>query len=204
MFIDSELLVSFAKNIYLFWILTKTKFQKPLVSHKVAYCWPWPICSKPFTFEIHLPKTGFAPGESIPIDLRITNIKLVPIKVVQVYLHQRIYYPDEDTVFRYENHIICSKRIINIPQKESELYFDQYLFIPPLPPTSNGLSASLKITYKFKVKIIVPGPMFCPTVEVPITILKEAIQGMSDLPTYDEVEKSELPSYEDVVEGKFM
>lgn len=166
----------------------------------MAYCWPWPICSKPFTFEIRLPKSGYALGESIPIDLRISNIKLVRIKFVQIYLHQRIYYPQEDTVFRYEDHIISSKRIINIPDKESELFFDQFLIVPSVPPSTNSQkNSSCKISYKFKVKVVVPGPKFCPTVHVPITILESPIAAIQDLPTYEEIEDIDLPSYDDAV-----
>lgn len=126
----------------------------------------------------------------------------MPVRSVQVYLLQRIYYPHEDTVFRYENHIICSKKIVNLPQKESELYFDQFLTIPPVPLSSDGLSTSLKISYQFKVKVVVPGPKASPTVEVPITILEKAIEVVENLPSYEEVEERELPSYDDVVKLK--
>ncbi|KAL5273505.1 hypothetical protein ACFFRR_000317 [Megaselia abdita] len=176
-----------------------SELMKPIVNHQVAYCWPWPICSKPFQFEMHMPKTGFVPGEIIPINLRITNISLVHIKFVQIYLHQRIYYPHEDTVFRYENHIKCSKRIINIPQKESELYFDQFLTVPWVPPSSDGLSTPLKISYKFKIKVVVPGPKCSPTIEVPVTILNKSIQAINDLPSYEELASNELPSYNDAI-----
>lgn len=131
-------------------------------------------------------------------------MNLVHVKFVQIYLLQKIYYPNEETVFRYESNIICSKRIINLPENESELYFDQFLAIPSVPPSSDEWSRSLKISYKFKIKVVVPGPKLCPTVEVPIIILKEAIEGIVSraLPTYEQIENSELPSYDDAVKLK--
>lgn len=129
-----------------------------------------PIASKKIGFETRLPKKVFAPGEPIPIEFRLHNVRQIPITNIRIYLRKRAYYLNNISVYQFKTDVLSDFELGNLDElKDSD--FSSYSLTLPLstPPTSAFLNSPV-YTYKIIIKVSTAGFNCCTKAEIPIYI----------------------------------
>lgn len=141
----------------------------------------------------------FLPGESIPIDFQIKNVGDVTVKKIRVYLQQTVLLPADCSEVQWDTEIEGGLEIILRDNQRSAVvtHFNQYeLVVPSTQSLTSDRSATPKISYNLVFKIYTAGFNTSANVKVPICIAGTYIEFLKPPPSYEQVEESDLPSYE--------
>lgn len=144
----------------------------------------------------------FAPGESIPIDFQLTNVGLVPIKKVQVFLRKSGFAPFHNSVIPWSSDLEGGVEILLHSNQRSEIHHfnNCEVIIPSTEQASRSEFQHLpEISYNIIFRIHTGGFNTSATVEAGICLVETPIDISKHPPSYEELEENDLPSYENVV-----
>lgn len=113
------------------------------------------FCWKPgfVSLFVDLPKTGFIPGEEIPISIKVENNAGVFFKSVKIHFHQCIKYTSylprvqvkTSTISQVHNNLTMSGA--------ASRTVEATLITPQAPPSSETLSKVIRISYEISIII---------------------------------------------------
>lgn len=139
----------------------------------------FPCRSKPLTIYLTIPRTGFALGEEIPVEIQLINRSATSVKQTMLVLKRLERYTTDTP---HDNLRKVSKDIAKTTSrgvKAGEITsFMMNLKVPRSALQSNDLYCDIyQITYKLKFKALIKGFNFSPKISVPITIGSIGIRG---------------------------
>lgn len=127
--------------------------------------------SGPLYIVASIPQSGFVPGQSIVIDLELSNQSNVPVTETQFTLRQIVHYhsqtPSMKTKVDQEDIV---KKFAGGADKLENIRFQQSLVIPPTPPTNISICKVIHITYEVVVEAKTNGLHNSIKIKFPITI----------------------------------
>lgn len=129
------------------------------------------LFSKPIFISASLSKTGFVPGERIPVEIAVMNTSSTKIKELVVSLNLVATYSTRTSISQENDHRALATVIIpNEEMKSKESRLSTYLEIPPTLPTSQNLCEILKVKYTVRVTARLGGLHLNPQVSLPCVI----------------------------------
>lgn len=174
-----------------------TCFQLPVKDEVKKTLW----FSKPIFISASIPKTGFVPGEKIPIEIAVSNTSSTDIKEFVVSLNIEAKYKTRTSIATESD----SKTLISlgIPIEEwsgKETTIRTSLVVPPTVPSSQNLCEILKVKYMVNVTARLKGLHLNPRVSLPCVIglihLGAVPKGESHSNNFEDY-TMELPTYEE-------
>lgn len=127
--------------------------------------------SGPLYMITSIPQSGYVPGQSIVIDLELSNQSNVEVGETRFILRQVIQYhsqtPSTKTKIEQEDIV---KKYAGGADKFVNLRFQQTLVIPPTPPTNISICKVIHITYEVIVEAKTNGLHNSVVIKFPITI----------------------------------
>lgn len=119
--------------------------------------------------EVTIPKTGYVPGESIPVQINIQNESSARVKEICIKLalkvHCKLRYSKRST----EEKISLTKVKTN-NRKESSFNIHEIISIPATPPTLTDLCKIIQLTYSVRVEVKLVGAHTSQEIKLPIVI----------------------------------
>ncbi|XP_061393222.1 arrestin domain-containing protein 17-like [Musca vetustissima] len=137
---------------------------------KVFCCGP--MKTDPLQIEIHLPQSGYVPGQLIPISIVSTNDTKVPINEICVRLVMMVcLYSQTPTKKAVNEYITVSKLKGDSVPILCKKQFNYLLPVPATPPTCFNLCQIIQVAYRIEVEAKMKG-IFYPTqvIHIPVTI----------------------------------
>lgn len=130
-----------------------------------------PCRSAPLSITGSIPKTGYVPGETIPVTASVVNKSSKSINCVKFTLCTIVKYHSTTPTHKTKSEVIeiCEKLASGVPP-ESDGKFHVALVVPPVGPTDNDLSQIITIEYVVKIEGQTTGPHVSPVLMTPITI----------------------------------
>ncbi|XP_030374761.1 arrestin domain-containing protein 3-like [Scaptodrosophila lebanonensis] len=136
---------------------------------KRYYCW---LCrSQPLALQLILPRTGFVPGQDIPVSLLVANDSAVNVDALDISLVMSIcYYSQGPFVRTRQDRIVISRLKGDRVLRHCNKLFTYELHVPATPPTCFTLCRIIQIAYQVEVEATVEGFHTNQIVSVPVTI----------------------------------
>ncbi|EDV48175.1 arrestin domain-containing protein 3 [Drosophila erecta] len=131
----------------------------------------FPCRSSPLSMRLSVPQGGFVPGQTVPVEVIVSNDSGVAVEDITVKLTMVVIYysqpPSVDTnKDRFE---MVLKTGGGVPTKcRKQLTFD--LKVPPTPPTCFNLCSIIQIGYQVEAEARVKGCHGGQSLHMPITI----------------------------------
>lgn len=129
-------------------------------------------------------------------------MELIPIRSIRVYLQRKVLYPNNNHTTQWSTTIVEGFTLTNIRKLQEKHYTGYSMTVPDTPPSTLSIWTSPIICYQLAIKIYTSGFNKNAKAKVPLYILKEAVESLTLIPSYDEVIASDLPSYEDALKIK--
>ncbi|KAL5273517.1 hypothetical protein ACFFRR_000326 [Megaselia abdita] len=129
----------------------------------------WPCKSSPLLIDAKLEKSGYVPGESIPVTLSVTNSSKAQVKEISVKLSLFVTYKTRVHVKTKCERITLSECKITLSSNEKS-EFKEILKVPPASPTLNQLCEIIDLAYQVYVEGKVTGPHVNPRIYLPVVI----------------------------------
>lgn len=135
-----------------------------------TYCCLW-CRSGPLYIISSIPQSGYVPGQSIVIDLELSNQSNIDVGETRFTLRQIVHYYSQtpSTKIRVEQEDIV-KKFAGGADKLENVRFQQTLVIPPTPPTNISICKVIHITYEVVVEAKTNGLHNSVIIKFPITI----------------------------------
>lgn len=125
--------------------------------------------SRKLQVVVSVPKTGYVPGESIPVLISIQNDSAAKIKEISIKLalkvHCKLRYSKRST----EEKISLTK-VKSINKKESSFDVHEIINIPATPPTLTDLCKIIHLNYSIRVEVKLAGAHTNQEIKIPIVI----------------------------------
>ncbi|GAB0088640.1 arrestin domain-containing protein 3 [Sergentomyia squamirostris] len=130
-----------------------------------------PCKTGPITIIANTPQSGYVPGQTIAINAEIANASTVKIEEIRFSLRRIIRYTSQTPSIKSKEETITvtEARSAGLKKKQNGK-FQQFLQIPPLPPTSLTLCRVITVSYEVKVEARVSGAHLNPVVKIPVTL----------------------------------
>lgn len=103
--------------------------------------------------RVSLDRGGYVPGESIGISANIHNNSKITIKSTKAILTETIQYIARGKLIQSEKRELASLVHSKIRPGESDIWSNEQLYVPPLPPTNLRGCHLIKISYDVYVSI---------------------------------------------------
>lgn len=118
-----------------------------------------------------IPQSGYVPGQSIVIDLELSNQSNVEVGETRFILRQIVHYHSQtpSTKTKVEQDDIV-KKFAGGADKFENVRFQQTLVIPPTPPTNISICKVIHISYEVVVEAKTNGLHNSVIIKFPITI----------------------------------
>lgn len=135
--------------------------------------WCGPCKSKPMIIDGRLQKTGYVPGESIPVQISVKNETSVEIKEIIINFHlvavSQTRKSAKSNMKEVQKFVLGQKKIDSRSKIEGD--FTKVIDIPPAPPTTKtGLCELVVITYEIEIQVTVAGPHQSPSLTLPVVV----------------------------------
>ncbi|GJQ68172.1 hypothetical protein Trydic_g10736 [Trypoxylus dichotomus] len=150
---------------------TNTSLKEPVkITLEKYFCCCW-CKSGPLTCVVSIPKSGYVPGEIIPIIAEVDNISNVEILSVNFQFQKVVSYYSQFPRRETKKDVIVLQRIqVGPVAAHDSKTWNQPLQLPPLPP-SNLINCSLiDLDYELLIEVNVSGFHSNLTSKMPITI----------------------------------
>ncbi|XP_065224219.1 arrestin domain-containing protein 3-like [Planococcus citri] len=131
-----------------------------------TFCCLW-CASGPLTIVVHLPKTGFAHSEPIPITLEIDNASTYTVKAVHIYLKREIKWTAEGC-HKKEDKKLQKLSLGGVEQGQSHTWSENFTIPSATYPNLEGCSF-IKINHELHIEADASG-FLDPDMHIPITI----------------------------------
>lgn len=120
-----------------------------------------------------LQKTGYVPGESIPVHLSVKNETSVEIKEIIINFNliaiSQTRKSAKSNIKDVQKFILGQRKITSNTRIYGE--FTETMDIPAAPPTTKtGLCELVVISYEIEIQVIVAGPHQSPLLKLPVVI----------------------------------
>lgn len=133
---------------------------------KQIYKW---FKSRPLHLKVGIPKTGYVPGESIPVIIHVINESSAKVKEVCIKLalkvHCKLRYSKRST----EEKISLTK-VRTINREESSFAIHEIINIPATPPTLTDLCKIIQLSYSVRVEVKLAGAHTSQEIKLPVVI----------------------------------
>ncbi len=142
------------------------------------------IHSGPISLHLLIPKSGFACGEKLPIQVVVTNNSSTHVEKVKFTLRKIIDYHSKAPARSTKQEIVkILKKEAGGVSKKSEQKYEHLLDVPELPATDKQASNIIHISYDIVVEVKISG-LYKNLIEtVPITLGTVGLQNV-DLPGF--------------------
>jgi hypothetical protein len=143
--------------------------RSPSLGHPIAQDLEKIFSSKPMLIKVQLPRSGFVPGEEIPVSICVANrshvhIKAVKIKLIRVAEYNAYEYQKSEERTLQVRKIICLNML-------SPVHLEENILVPlDTLPSSGPSRRTIILKYEVKVTVEARGLHLEPIVIVPITI----------------------------------
>lgn len=97
--------------------------------------------------RVSLDRGGYVPGESIGISANVHNNSRITIKSTKTILTETIQYIARGKLIQSEKRELASLAHSKIRPGESDIWSNEQLYVPPLPPTNLRGCHLIKISY---------------------------------------------------------
>ncbi|KAL5273513.1 hypothetical protein ACFFRR_000322 [Megaselia abdita] len=147
--------------------------KPPVHEEFIKHMWCGPCKTRPMIIDGRLQKTGYVPGESIPVHLSVKNETSVEIKEIIISLHLIAVSQSRKSVKSnikdVQKFILGQRKIASNTKVSGE--FTETMDIPPAPPTTKtGLCELITISYEIEIQVIIAGPHHNPLLKMPVVI----------------------------------
>ncbi|XP_037816108.1 arrestin domain-containing protein 17-like isoform X1 [Lucilia sericata] len=131
-----------------------------------------PCKSDPLQINVHLPQTGFVPGQLIPVNILVTNETSARINEICVRLVMIITLFSTHPTRRSNTERKTVSKLIGDPVlRHSKKQFNYLLPIPATPPTCSTLCNIIQIAYHIEVEAKMQGMLYTnQCIQLPVTI----------------------------------
>ncbi|KAJ6635049.1 Arrestin domain-containing protein 3 [Pseudolycoriella hygida] len=154
------------------------------------------ISSGPISLHVLIPRTGFACGEKLPIQVIVTNNSSTHVDKVKFTLRKIIDYHSRAPARSTKQEIVkILKKEAGGVSKKSEQKYEHLLDVPELPSSDKQASNIIHISYDIVVKVEITGLYKNLVESVPVTIGTVPLQNV-DLPGWSGAAASRLPEYQ--------
>ncbi|XP_017053005.1 arrestin domain-containing protein 3 [Drosophila ficusphila] len=131
----------------------------------------FPCRSSPLSMRLSIPLGGFVPGQTVPVEVMVSNDSGVAVEDITVKLAMVVIYysqpPSADT--NKDRFVMVQKTGEGVSSKSSkQLTFE--LKVPPTPPTCFNLCSIIQIGYQVEAEARVKGCHGGQSLHMPITI----------------------------------
>lgn len=152
--------------------------------------------SGPISLHVLIPRTGFACGEKLPIQVVVTNNSSTHVEKVKFTLRKIIDYHSKAPARSTKQEILkVLKKEAGGVSKKSEQKYEHLLDVPELPSSDKTTSNIIHISYDIVVEAKISG-LYKNLIEtVPITIGTVALRNV-DLPGWSGAASSGLQEYQ--------
>lgn len=157
--------------------------------------------SKPIFMTATISKTGFVPGESIPIEISLLNQSSTDIKILEVSLNLSATYKTRTSIKTVSDFKTLATSVI--PKEElkgKESILRTSMVVPPTLSSSQNLCEILKVKYVIYVTARLKGLHLNPRVSLPCVIgmihLGAVPKGETHSNNFEDY-GIELPTYEE-------
>ncbi|XP_016953776.1 arrestin domain-containing protein 2 [Drosophila biarmipes] len=138
-------------------------------SQRTFYCFP--CRSSPLSMRLSLPQGGYVPGQTVPVEVMVTNDSGVAVEEITVKLAMVVIYYSQplcaDT--NKDRFVMVQKTGEGVPTKcHKQLTFD--LRVPATPPTCFNLCSIIQIGYQVEAEARVKGCHGGQSLHIPVTI----------------------------------
>lgn len=126
----------------------------------------------PLQIQIHLPQSGYVPGQLIPISIVATNDTKVQITEINVRLVMMVCLYSQRPVVKAVNDYMTVSKLKGDPVPIlCKKQFNYLLPVPATPPTCFNLCQIIQVAYRIEVEAKMKG-IFYPTqvIHIPVTI----------------------------------
>lgn len=135
--------------------------------------WCGPCKSKPMVIDGRLQKTGYVPGESIPVHIGVKNETSVEIKEIIVNFNLVAVSQTRKSVKSnmkdVQKFLLGQKKIDSRTKIQGD--YTQIIDIPSAPPTTKtGLCELVVISYEIEIQVAVAGPHHSPSLTLPVVV----------------------------------
>ncbi|XP_005176214.1 arrestin domain-containing protein 17 [Musca domestica] len=137
---------------------------------KVFCCGP--MKTDPLQIQIHLPQSGYVPGQLIPISIVATNDTKVQITEINVRLVMMVCLYSQRPIVKAVNDYMTVSKLKGDPVPIlCKKQFNYLLPVPATPPTCFNLCQIIQVAYRIEVEAKMKG-IFYPTqvIHIPVTI----------------------------------
>lgn len=123
--------------------------------------------------DAKLQKTGYVPGESIPVHLKIKNETSVDIKEILISFNllasSQSRKSAKSNIRDLQKFILGQRKISSTSKILGE--FIETIYIPPCPPTTKtGICELVQLSYEVDIHVVVAGPHQGPKMSLPVVI----------------------------------
>lgn len=146
------------------------------------FCCCW-CKSGPLTCVVSIPKSGYVPGETLPIVAEVDNISNIEVLNVNFQFQKVVSYYSQYPRRETKKDVLVLERIQvgPVPARDSKTW-NQPMVLPPLPP-SNLMNCSLiDLDYELLIDVKVSGFHTNLTSKIPITIGTVPIMAIPTAP----------------------
>ncbi|CAD6995998.1 arrestin domain-containing protein 17 [Ceratitis capitata] len=138
-----------------------------------------PCKSQPLDIQVSLPQTGYVPGQTIPINVLVSNETNVKVEELKLELVMLICYYSQTPLTRTKNErIVVTKMKGDGVPVHCKKQFIYPLVVPATPPTCFNLCRIIQIAYQIEVAAKVKGWHANQTICTAVTIGNVPLLGV--------------------------
>ncbi|KAH8304947.1 hypothetical protein KR018_011663, partial [Drosophila ironensis] len=140
------------------------------VESQRTYCC-FPCRTAPLSMRLSLPQGGFVPGQTVPVEVMVTNDSRIQVEEIAVRLAMVvIYYSQAPSADTNKDRFVMVEKSGNGVAAKSRKQFSFDLLIPATPPTCFNLCSIIQIGYQVEAEARVKGCHGNQSVHTPVTI----------------------------------
>lgn len=152
------------------WVLKSDHIlpQLPSKQESVKYIYNW-FKARPFNIEVAIPKTGYVPGESIPVIIHVSNQSTAKVKEIIVKLVLKVRCKLRHSKRSIEEKISLTKRKTT-NREDSSFDVHEIINIPATPPSLSNLCKIIQLNYSVRVEMRLAGAHTNQEIKLPVVI----------------------------------
>lgn len=151
--------------------------------------------SKPFHMTASIPFTGFVPGQTIEVTIRLNNQSNVDIEGTKVSIERNMQYVSQNPRKKIKFESLSVKEVYGAGVKAAgsgDIKID--VMIPPVAPTNMNSCKIITTNYQLRVIAKVSGAHKNPHINIPITIGTIPLRATIQAPNYELIMNNSVPS----------
>lgn len=160
-----------------------------IVRHFYCCCFK----SKPFSMSASIPFSGYVPGQTIEVTIKMNNQSNVDVEGTKISLERNTQYICQTPRKKTKFECLAVKEVFGAGVKACGMTeLKMLLVVPPLAPTNLNSCRILTTCYQLKVLAKVTGAHKSPHINIPITLGTIPIRPQA--PQYDAIMNSSIAS----------